>query len=531
MKRKLNTRDIAHLRAMSMGAEDVEKQLNLFKQGSRYRELVRPATVDDGIIRLTQRDIDQCTQMYESRHDLDVWKFVPASGAASRMFKDLSYLYRHYDVLDQRVLNRLESAGRTQAASLKQVVSGLAGGGFAFQGALQTVMEQAGESLSQTLKGQQYHRLLHYLLTPAGLNLANLPKALIPFHQYKEGSRTPLAEHVAEGLAYARKQGRVHLMFTVLAAHKEMINSYAHKAAKRLCPADAACHIHLSCQSPATSTVALTTDNSLARDAKGELILRPGGHGALLGNLNAIDADIIFIKNIDNVTFAASNGPLIGYKKALAGYLLQVQKQVFAALTLLKKRNSTSAMDRAVSLVRDFACFSDLATLTGSSEDRRQQLIKQLQRPIRVCGVVPNQDEPGGGPFWVRGPGGLESLQIVEKAEINTQDEQQRSILQQASHFNPVDLVCAVRDMQGRKYDLRNYCDNSAYMITRKFAAGVPLLALEWPGLWNGAMAGWNTLFVEVPLDTFHPVKEVTDLLRPGHCGPSQGTRSMETIT
>ena len=394
-------------------------QLEQFRKGFPYMEADRPCTAGDGIKVFTAEEAERYAGLYEQVvNELEVVKFVPASGAATRMFEGL-----HEDAAAKRFLDSLDK--------------------FAF--------------------GEDF---------PAGniegvAEYANLPKALLKFHRYEDGGRTVLEEHLAEAGSYAKgKGGKARLHFTLSPHHMEKVRAFVKALQGRYeKELNVRYEISYSRQEPATDAIAVNPDNTPFRDEGGRLVFRPGGHGALLQNLNGIDADIIFIKNIDNVQPDRLKEESILYKKALAGYLLELRREL--------------------------------------SDDR----------PVRVCGMVRNEGEPGGGPFWVKGQ---ESLQIVEKSQISDDDDQQR-ILASATHFNPVDLVCAVRNKKRRKYDLRQFTDPETGFISEKTITGKPVRAIELPGLWNGAMARWHTVFVQVPLSTFSPVKTVFDLLKPEH--------------
>ena len=439
--------DLAQLEARGISVEKAEKQLQSFATGFPELDIVSAASVGNGVLNPTEADIDMYVKAWQDYLDEGhtVLKFVPASGAASRMFKDL--------------FEYLETGEKT--SFIEKFLAGK--DHFAFGPELQGLTEQAA---------------VHHLLKD--MNYGNLPKGLLLFHSYEDGPRTPALEHLVEGAMYAASKGNVNIHFTV--SHEHLPLFQAHLAANQATYEDklgVKFHISYSEQKPSTDTLAANPDGTPFRTADDKLLFRPGGHGALIENLNEQDADIIFIKNIDNVVPDRLKGDTVRYKQLLAGVLVTEQKKVFEKL---KDPNLTD-------------------------EERAK-----FQRPLRVCGVVKNTGEPGGGPFLVREEDGSISCQILESSQISNP-----ALMQQATHFNPVDLVCATRDAEGKPYYLPDFVDEKTGFISHKSKDGKELLALELPGLWNGAMSCWNTIFVEVPVSTFNPVKTVNDLLRPEH--------------
>ena len=444
--------DLAQLEARGISVEKAEKQLQSFATGFPELDIVSAASVGNGVLNPTEEDIDMYVKAWQDYLDEGhtVLKFVPASGAASRMFKDL--------------FEYLETGEKT-----KFIEKFLAEKDhFAFAHQLEGLDEQA--AVSHLLKDMNY---------------GNLPKGLLLFHSYPEdemlnSSRTPALEHLVEGAMYAASKGEVNIHFTV--SHEHLTLFQAHLAENQAAyekKLGVKFHISYSEQKPSTDTLAANPDGTPFRTAEGKLLFRPGGHGALIENLNEQNADVIFIKNIDNVVPDRLKGDTVRYKQLLAGVLVTEQKKVF----------------------------EKLQSPTLSAEERAK-----LQRPLRVCGVVKNTGEPGGGPFLVREEDGSISCQILESSQISNPE-----LMQQATHFNPVDLVCATRDAEGKSYYLPDFVDEKTGFISHKSKDGKELLALELPGLWNGAMSRWNTIFVEVPVSTFNPVKTVNDLLRPEH--------------
>ena len=439
--------DLAQLQARGISVEKAEKQLQSFTAGFPELDIVSAASVGNGILSPTEEEIDAYVKAWQDYLDEGhtVLKFVPASGAASRMFKNL--------------FEYLENGKKTDF--------------------IETFLsEKDNFAFGPELANLDGKAAVRYLLED--MNYGNLPKGLLLFHSYADGARTPALEHLVEGAMYASSKGEVNIHFTVSHEHLSLFQAHiaAHKASyeKKL---GVKYNISYSEQKPSTDTLAANPDGTPFRTSDGKLLFRPGGHGALIENLNEQNADVIFIKNIDNVVPDRLKDDTVRYKQLLAGVLVVEQKKIFEKL----QDPSISSQERA-----------------------------RLARPLRVCGVVKNTGEPGGGPFLVREEDGTISCQILESSQISDP-----SLMQQATHFNPVDLVCATRDMEGKPYHLPDFVDEKTGFISHKSKDGKELLALELPGLWNGAMSRWNTIFVEVPISTFNPVKTVNDLLRAEH--------------
>ncbi len=519
----LTVADRAQLRARGIAPETIAAQLERFQQGFPSIQLDRPCTLGDGIDRLPA-ETARLTQLHaEAAAAGRLLKFVPASGAASRMFQLLLSFSQRPEWLAPQTLARRAAEGDADCQTVQRFVSQL--DRFAFSQALRTVVHTDGHTLEGLLSQGQYRALLTYLLTPTGLNYAALPKGLVPFHAYGDHNRTAFEEHLVEALAYVRDAtGLARLHFTVPAPHRRAIERALDRARHRYAQRGAQLDIAYSVQKPATDTLAVDSDNIPVRDSRGALVFRPGGHGALLENLADLQGDIIFIKNIDNVLPDRLKPDTYRYKKLLCGYLLHLQHQAFFHIAQLKAA-SPRAPDDARRVIEAARCFAQEQLSLVLPPDfertaRPQQcafLLAQLNRPLRVCGVVKNTGEPGGGPFWVRQANGTLSRQIVESSQVEMSNAAQRARWQAATHFNPVDLVCGVRDYRGRPFPLARFVDPATGFISEKSQDGRSLRALELPGLWNGAMAHWNTAFVEVPKSTFQPVKTVMDLLRPEH--------------
>ncbi len=500
--------DRQSIAAQGLTIEEVGRQLALFRRGVPSVRLNRPCVAGDGIVVIPESERPSLlAACEEARRTHRLMKFVPASGAASRMFREWYSCFAAGGFAD-------EAARTAFAGVLKR---------YAFFPDLRATITAAGEDLDSLIGKGEDAAILKSVLTEEGLNYGCLPKALLKFHAYPEGSRTALEEHLVEAALYARDAenvSRVH--FTVSREHESAVRTLLSRIIRdyesRL---DTVFAVGISTQDPATDTIAVDPENRPFRDERGKPVFRPGGHGSLLRNLNLLDEEIIFLKNIDNTVPDRLKTETSLWKKLLAGCLIRLQQEIFASVRLLA---GGGGAEEELERIRDFVEKRvNIVFPTGFREislsERRSFLFRKLNRPLRVCGMVKNEGEPGGGPFWVDdadGRGGA-SLQIIEESQIDQNDPKQRAVWSSATHFNPVDLVCGVRDFHGRKFDLPAFIDPATAAITRKSEKGRELLALERPGLWNGSMAFWNTVFVEVPLATFNPVKTVTDLLRPQH--------------
>jgi len=505
--------DREQLRTRDISVDEIERQLSLFRRPRQFVRLVRPCTVDDGIRRITADESDELLALHaEAAGKGRFSKFVPASGAATRMFRDL-LIYQ-------------KSPGRDTAWTI--VRERAAGGDESAQSMVRFMEELPRFAFWEDLRGVlgsdrtvEFVPVLEALLEPGGLGYEKLPKGLLKFHSYPDRSRTPFEEQLVEATDYARDEGGMcRLHFTVSPEHlehferlyDEVRETYESRFGARF-------EVAYSVQKPSTDTLAVDSDNRPFRDERERWVFRPGGHGALIENLNDLGADLVFIKNIDNVQPDDRRRHVSNWRRILGGYLVKLQRRGQEIFDRLRREvPPREFLDQAFR----FAGTRLQIQLNGrldnrSPESRRRWLLDRLSRPIRVCGVVPNTGEPGGGPFWVRDRDGSVTLQIVETVQIDLEDAEQQDILAGSTHFNPVDLVCGLRDGGGRPYDLGRFVDPEAVIVTEKSYAGRDLRALERPGLWNGAMAGWNTVFVEIPLETFTPVKTVLDLLRPEH--------------
>jgi hypothetical protein len=499
----LHPDDVRALAARGVAEEEAHRQLALLAEPPDFARLERPCTPGDGIVRLSPGRLAEL----RARHAADaaagrVMAFVPASGAATRMFRDL--------------LAALDTPGGlgpdgAATAAVCEYVAGLPR--FAFFGALAENLAARGLDVSHLREHGPWRPLLEALLAPDGLDYARLPKALLAFHRTSEGARTAFEEHLAEGASLVRDaEGRCRMDFTVSPEHRAGFVALLASAGTSAGARDSArWEVAFREQHPSTDTLALGTDGQPFRDAGGALLFRPAGHGALLRNLGDSGGDLVFLKNIDNVAVDRCKEETLRWAAALLGLASELAGQAQALRARLGDRADAAAVADTVRWRRE-------ALGDPAPPATREALADSLDRPVRVCGMVPNTGEPGGGPFWVRRADGAVTRQIVESAQVAPEAEQQ-ALLRAATHFNPVFLACALRDRTGRGWDLDRFVDDRAVIVTRKSWAGRDLLALERPGLWNGAMAHWTTLFVEVPLAVFNPVKTVLDLLRPEHQG------------
>lgn len=503
----LNQQDRLLLNEKGIDELKLKEQLQFFKSGFPFLELTASASIRKGIMQVDGFE-DKYSKVWEQycQQEKVVLKFVPASGAASRMFKSLfEFLDAKYDM--------------PETQSEKDFINNI--DKFAFYEALNTVCKcKYNKSISQLKESRNYKAIVGCLLENDGLNYGNLPKGLLLFHRYNSDIRTSIEEHLTEGALYAvNKDKTVNIHFTVSPDHKplflsliqEKSNLYEVRLGVRY-------SISFSVQKSNTDTVAADMHDELFRDAEGKLVFRPGGHGALIENLNDLDADVVFIKNIDNVVPDKLKETESKFKKILAGVLVDTQNKAFEYLNLIDSGDYThEQLLDILYFVQDVLNIKNPETKLLEDVELVLYLKNKLNRPIRVCGMVKNVGEPGGGPFLAVNSDGTSSPQILESSQIDLKDPIKKAMFEKGTHFNPVDLVCTLKDYKGRKFDLLKYVDKNTGFISLKSKDGKELKALELPGLWNGAMSDWNTIFVEVPIETFNPVKVVNDLLREEH--------------
>ena len=507
--------DLEEISARGMTPEQVLDQIIKFKKGMPFTKIVKPCVVNDGISFLDDNELEKYIQVFrDAQSSGRCMKFVPASGAASRMFK---LLLGAYNVINENSYSQDISADDIDVKLLSLLAEI---DRYAFYSDLKEKMKADGEDLEDCIKNRKVKTILEYLLFEKGLNLSNIPKGLIPFHKYGAHSRTPFEEHLVEAFNYTKdKNGRISIHFTVSPEHEKKVSAFISSVLDMYQQDDAVYEIGYSCQKPSTDTIAVDPENRPFRKDDGSLFFRPGGHGALIENLSDLEGDIIFIKNIDNITTDQFRDLTYKYKKALGGLLISLQKEIFGYMdALLGDRGDEDFLDTLFTFIhKRLSIIPSSNILNSSPKEKKEYLVEILDRPLRVCGMVKNSGEPGGGPFWVEKEGEGISIQIVESSQIDHGIADQKQLLESATHFNPVDLVCGVRDHNGNPFDLRKYIDNDAGFISKKSTDGRELKAMELPGLWNGSMAYWNTVFVEVPAGTFSPVKTVFDLMNVEH--------------
>ncbi|MGY0391512.1 DUF4301 family protein [Bizionia sp. KMM 8389] len=510
-------KDIKQFQAKGLSVDQIEQQLDVLASGLPFSNLVSAATVNDGILRLSASQKAEAITFFNSQKDsLDILKFVPASGAATRMFKFLFQFLEEYNP-DSETLNAYLNSRNIK--DLHVFFVGMEK--FPFYQEVKKQIEISHPNYAELKPGMQSLIFVQTMLDADKLNYGSFPKGLLPFHEYKNNKiATAFQEHLFETALYAsgNKQARLH--FTISENHKDKFsNEFDRIVDKVQAKTNTQFDISFSYQKSSTDTIATTPKGKPFRIEDGSLLFRPSGHGALIENLNDLDADIVFIKNIDNVVVYKYKDQVAENKQILAGILTKIQQQAFQYLREIEKGDLSqeTIIEIAEFITQKMQVRISIEFEKYAQKYQIEYLYNKLNRPIRVCGMVKNEGEPGGGPFWVKSENGQVSLQIVESAQINQKNKHQKSILKNATHFNPVDLVCGVKDYKGNKFNLLKFVDHKAAFITKKTRLGKNLKALELPGLWNGSMANWNTIFVEVPLITFNPVKTVNDLLKAPH--------------
>ena len=490
----------------------IRKQLSFFKEGFAKINLVRSAVKKDGINVYNEEEIQKFIAFFDENKDKhSIEKFVPASGAATRMFQFLLEFINDFDAENDTINSYIN---QKKCTNLSIFLVGLKSFPF-YQELKQKAIEIYPDYLTKE-KDQRSYFLIKTLLSNEHFDFANKPKGILPFHQKEDKVLSPIEEHIKEAVFYEIPNQKTKIHFTVSPEHQSAFEEITNKYDN--------VEVSYSFQQEKTDTLAVTTQNKPFRDADGNLVFRPGGHGALIANLNALSSDVIFIKNIDNVS-QNHIVDILKYKKLLGGILFHLQQEIFGYLNDLQREDITV---EKVTVIKEFAQKELHLVLPNDFESYEKAsqikyLFDELNRPLRVCGMVRNEGEPGGGPFWVKNEQGKVSLQIVETSQIDLSNEQQAQIVNDATHFNPVDLVCGLKNYKGEKFDLTQFVDQNTGFIVSKNTEGQPYKAYELPGLWNGAMANWVTIFVEVPLVTFNPVKTINDLLKPGHQPENNG--------
>ena len=508
--------DFLQIRDHGIAVNTIQKQLEIFKCGVPKIKLVAPAKVGNGILKFSDAEFKEKAAFFDANNShLELLKFVPASGAASRMFKFLSSFLNEFDP-SQETINAY--INRTKDNELAIFIVGM--DKLPFFNEVYAKLKEIYPTFDNLTRDYQNYYFIKLILDTNYFDFANKPKGVLPFHIYRTSVATPIEEQLYECGFYAATKNKSVLHFTVSEAHREqfetIVNQVKRSVEKQL---NTAIEVQYSFQKKSTDTIAVDAMNQPVRDADGELVFRPGGHGALIENLNQLEADIIFIKNIDNIIIH-NNDTIALYKKALGGIVLELQEQVFTYLHALDKEEIS---EETIVAIKEFLRTAMNVDISESDfemytfNNKVKVLQKALNRPIRICGMVKNEGEPGGGPFWVKAENGVTSLQIVESSQIDLQNEKQAKILANATHFNPVDIVCTTMNYKKERFDLTKYVDVDCGFIVHKSFMGKNIKSYELPGLWNGAMSNWLTVFVQVPLITFNPVKTVNDLLKAAH--------------
>lgn len=504
--------DINQIEDKGLTKEGIESQIELFKSGIPFTNIVEAATISNGIVELNETLKNESIELFENKkNELSLLKFVPASGAATRMFKFLFQFLQGY--------NAEKKDANLNDENINSFVKGI--NKFPFYNQVIQKLEAKGVMYNELSEVEKGYHFAQTIVNENDLNFGDWPKGLLPFHNYSDVDiSTAFEEHLYETALYSGKDQQANLHFTISEKHEEKFKQ-EFKRIKNKVEKNTGIkfNISFSYQHQSTDTIAVTPNNEPFRNGDGSILFRPSGHGALLQNLNALDADIVFIKNIDNVVVKQYREEVAKYKKVLAGILLKLQDKAFE---YLRQLDGESVSENQINEIVDFLSQKLNVIISKefekySGSNKIKYLKEKLNRPIRVCGMVKNEGEPGGGPFWIKDKEGSESLQIVESAQIDLSNNEQKNIFQKATHFNPVDLICGLKNYKKELFDLNKFVDHDAAFITAKTKAGKNLKALELPGLWNGSMAYWNTIFVEVPIVTFNPVKTVNDLLKPHH--------------
>ena len=493
--------------------DNIQNQLNLFKNGIDKAFLTEPGTIINGIMKLSEDDFQEKVDFFDTHKTiLKLKKFVPASGAATRMFKFLSAFLNEFDIENESINAYIN---RKKDTELSLFIVGM--DKFPFFKEVYSKLKEVFPDFDLMERDYKNYNFIKILLSSDYFDFANKPKGILPFHKYKTHIATAIEEHLYECAHYSNSNGKSHLHFTVSEIHQNQFEKVVDFVKSKVeTELETTIEISYSYQNKSTDTIAVDLDNNPFREDNTKLVFRPGGHGALIENLNNLNADIVFIKNIDNVIKNQMES-IVFYKKALAGILMELQQQIFQFLNEIEIVTEDKALEIVAFAKNKLNIEFPLDFSKYTFENKKSYLKSVLDRPIRVCGMVKNEGEPGGGPFWVRNSKGSISLQIVETSQVDLTNENQVKILANATHFNPVDLVCGLRNHKKERFDLTRFIANNSGFIVEKNKNGMPLKGYELPGLWNGAMAKWISVFVEVPLITFNPVKTVNDLLKPAH--------------
>jgi hypothetical protein len=507
---KIQPKDLSHIKNHELSVDKIERDIHYLKKGFPNLDVVKPATLNDGIITFTPEEEEALIKIYHNSK-VEAIKFVPASGAASRMFRLLLQFLAEYPK------SQMDFETFVHQKEFKDLISFFGAiEDLALYDDLKFALKGKGINFDSSSPGDKALKFTKQMLAPEGFHMADLPKGLIPFHRYANEKLTAFQEHLYEASKYVTKDKKAKVHFTISKDHLDKFEEELKDVKSRIeGETGVKFKVDFSFQHPSTDTVCLDANGDLFRDDTGEILFRPAGHGALIQNLNELEGDLVFIKNIDNVAHQDSgdekNKPTHKYKSILAGKLIELQNKAFGYLVEFEKESSHKDVfeEAKAFLKNDLNIHVKLQT--------KDEVFHYLNRPIRVCGMVINEGSPGGGPFWIKNEDESVSLQIVEKSQIDLSQPDQREKMEASTHFNPVDIVCSLKNYKGKPFNLQDYVDTNKGFVANKFVGGQPIKGLELPGLWNGGMAFWNTVFVEVPVHTFNPVKTVLDLLKPGH--------------
>ncbi len=519
---KINDDHKRELEKKEITVQSFFSQLEKISTGSSYIELDRPSLPYDGIKILSTEEQERMISIFSKKSRFyKISKFVPASGAATRMFKtlfEIRHLLGSNSFSDKILMENYEN--NHTLVEFETFLKGIYLKKFAFSEDIYVILKKIGLGTKEVLQKENYSIIVNSILDKNGLDYGNTPKALIKFHKYQDTGITPLEEHISETCLYMGNDNREKMIhFTLSDQYNDKISLFLDELKIKFSKIGMNFSYEISSQNKNTDTVAIDLKGNPVTTPEGKLLFRPGGHGSLLYNLNNMDNDLIFIKNIDNITTYDRINSSVNYKKIMGGMIIEIREKVFKYLNLLPEIRKDSE------IINDIYCYSKDVLNIGFSKDfsefdinKKKEILKnRLNRPIRVCGMVENRGEPGGGPFWIKGNSGENILQIVEKAQINTSDLKQMEILKNSKYFNPVDIVCSITDFKGEKFHLPDFSDETKYFVSEKDYNGEKIRVLEHPGLWNGAMYDWITIFVETPVETFNPVKSVNDLLKNNH--------------
>lgn len=511
---KYTKEDLKTFKQRDIKAEQIDRQLENFQKGFRPVELSEPAVTDNGIRCINPEEEEALLENYEAAcQNRSMIKMVPASGSATRMFKDLFHFLDTYEGTEEEFL---EFVQKKEPGTMHYFFEKL--DELPFYNRLSAAMWKDGKDIQKMIAKREYKEILRYILTEKGLNYGNTPKGLVDFHIYRDFVRTAFDEHIVEGALYCSNGKTTRLHFTVAEEYMVLFKNRLKKVTKVFEKMfNVKYEVSFSVQKSSTDTISIDADGNLLRDENGKLIFRPGGHGALIHNLDDLKEDIVFIKNIDNVIPDRAKYDTVKYKKLLAGTLIEVQNKVFGYLSTLDKKPTPAQLEEMDCFLNSIGYKEAEGKTYKDNKEHIKHLRQLLNRPIRICGMVKNEGEPGGGPFWVKTQDGSSRLMIIESAQIDLKNKEQKKIFEHSTHFNPVDLVCGIKNYKGKKFDLLKFVDAEQGFITTKSYKGKEIKVQELPGLWNGTMANWITVFVEVPLTTFTPVKTVFDLFRFEH--------------